>query len=252
MPASSSAMATTGFDAVEADVRGVRDPRAGVAVDGSAGHGREMRCSRRSRNAARPGPSSAMRARAWRRHAHADDSSHVLGAGPPPPPPACPPAMKRQQAQAPSHPEGAHALGPVELVGRQREEIDPQRLHVHRDLAGGLHGIGVDHGAAGPGQTGELETTGWIVPISLFACMSETTGAIWWNQGRRQHLAGDQAAGAHRQQGRLPSPAGERLQGVEDRLVLDPARNQVQPAGAARGPPRRREWRNCHSRCRCS
>src|SRR5262249_1032837 len=39
------------------------------------------------------------------------------------------------------------ALGPVDLVGRDAQQVDAHRLDVERHLAGGLHGVGVEQDA---------------------------------------------------------------------------------------------------------
>ena len=54
-----------------------------------------------------------------------------------------------REPHAAADPERADALGAVELVGRQRQQIHAERAHVHRHLADGLHGVGVEEGAAG-------------------------------------------------------------------------------------------------------
>ena len=48
--------------------------------------------------------------------------------------------------------EGPHARRPAELVPRQREQVDVERLHVDRQPAHGLAGVGVE---ADPGLTAE-------------------------------------------------------------------------------------------------
>ena len=48
----------------------------------------------------------------------------------------------------------AHALGAADLVGREGGRVHAELLHVERYLAQGLHGIGVEEGAALVGQFG--------------------------------------------------------------------------------------------------
>ena len=48
---------------------------------------------------------------------------------------------------AAAHIQRAHALRAVELVAGEREHVDIHRVHVDRDLAHGLHGVGVEEDA---------------------------------------------------------------------------------------------------------
>ena len=43
-----------------------------------------------------------------------------------------------------THPERADPLGPVELVRRERQQVDPERSGMHRDPPERLHRVGVD------------------------------------------------------------------------------------------------------------
>ena len=72
--------------------------------------------------------------------------------------------------------------------------------------------------------------TGWIVPISLLACITDTI-AVSSRQARLERLGADDAGRVDRQEGRPPAAAGEGLERDEHRLVLDGAGNQVPPPG---------------------
>ena len=50
------------------------------------------------------------------------------------------------------------ALRAVELVRRERQQIDAERLHVDGNLAGGLHGVGVKQRAARLGDRASCAT----------------------------------------------------------------------------------------------
>ena len=52
--------------------------------------------------------------------------------------------------------QGAPALGAADLVGREGSRIHAELLHIERHLAQGLHGIGVEEGAALVGQRRQL------------------------------------------------------------------------------------------------
>ena len=71
---------------------------------------------------------------------------------------------------------------------------------------------------------------GWIVPISLFACMTETS-AVSSVSAAFERFRLDDAGLVDRQQRGPPAAAGERLQRDQDRLVLDGGRDEVSPAG---------------------
>ena len=51
---------------------------------------------------------------------------------------------KLAQARAAANVERADALGRVEFVAGEGEQIDLQRVHVERNFPGGLHGVGVE------------------------------------------------------------------------------------------------------------
>ena len=63
---------------------------------------------------------------------------------------------ERLQFRAAPHEEDAHALRRVELVPRDGEQVHRHLLHVQRRLAGRLHGVRMDDGAAFLGDLGDL------------------------------------------------------------------------------------------------
>jgi hypothetical protein len=73
----------------------------------------------------------------------------------------------------PPYVERAHALGAIKLVRRNRREIDIVLDDVERDLADGLHRVGVEEHAALVAQRANL-AMGCSTPISLFAAMMVT------------------------------------------------------------------------------
>ena len=136
-----------GLDTVEADVGRVGHPPGRVAVDDGARHAGQdpgfetvpqARDVARSVLELRPGDAGG--------GAQPRDGRHVLGTRPATP--LLPAAGRgRDQPPAAPHPERAGALRPVELVGRQRQQIDAETLHVDRDLADRLHGVRVEQRA---------------------------------------------------------------------------------------------------------
>ena len=89
------------------------------------------------------------------RRATRHDAGHVLGAGAATTFLVAPVDEWHQRSPAPDV-ERAHALGRVELVGGEREEIDPEAVHVEVEEAGGLHGVGVNEDPARAGQPRDL------------------------------------------------------------------------------------------------
>ena len=136
-------------------------------VFGTRGAAAPFRC--RARHRREDAPSRADRAAPRRRapssrifcraqlggRAEPDDAGHVLGAGAAI---ALLPAAghERQQPHALAQPQRADAFRSVELVRRDRQQIDAQRLHVDRNLAGGLHRVGVKQRTVRLGDRGEL------------------------------------------------------------------------------------------------
>jgi hypothetical protein len=83
------------------------------------------------------------------------DPRHVLGAGA-----AAPlllaPGHRWQEANPAPNPDRPDPLWSIELVRRDREHVDAEGLHVHRNLPRRLHGVGVDKGASRTGDLGDL------------------------------------------------------------------------------------------------
>ena len=141
-----------------------------------------------------------------------------------------PPVMMRRQARAALDPQRAGALRAVELVRRQRQQVDAERPHVDRNLADRLHGVGVEQRAARVRERARAPAIGWIVPISLLACITDTS-AVSSRQARLERRPGGRCrsrrpAGASCVQPRRASA----LSVFEHRLVLDGAGDQVPAA----------------------
>ena len=199
-----------------------------------------MPCSSRSRSAAIRGAASA----AWAPGvlgggAHPGQRRDVLGAR------AAVALLaaagdERLQADAAADPQRAGALGPAELVGRNRQQVDAERADAHRQLARGLHGVGVEQrpvAAGDGGQVGHRLDRAYLV----IGVHDRYEGRAIGNQPTQGVGIGD-AAAAHRQDAQLEPPPGQRLGGLQHGFVLDRGDNQVPPArrleglgGAAQG-----------------
>ncbi len=111
---------------------------------------------------------------------------------------------------------------------RQRQQVDAERPDVHRDLAHRLHRVGVHQGPVLVGNRRErrdrLDGADFIVRV---------------HHGDERCVAGYGVAEAidrnnpcvvDREERRAPAAPGERLEGIEDRLVLDAAGDEMTPS----------------------
>ena len=158
---------------------------------------------------------------------HPDDPRYVLCARPPPPL-LLASSQRRQESKPAPNPDGADPLGPIELVGRNREHVDAEVFDVHWDLAGRLHRIGMDHGAALTGDLRQLGNRLHGADLVVRVHDGHERGVV--PEGRPQGIRRDDALVTHGQEGGLGASLGQCLEGVEDGFVLDCARNEV-PTG---------------------
>jgi len=143
-------------NAGEGDVQRVGQALLGVAVEHQAGHGvGEAPLQVVAQGGEVPRGLRQRFARQPRRLAKADYLRHVLGAGPQ--------AVllvgaeqNRFDGSAVSHVERTDALGSIELVAGERQQVDAERIDVERDLAGRLGRVGMHQAAVGARQPGDL------------------------------------------------------------------------------------------------
>jgi len=76
-------------------------------------------------------------------------------------------------ARLPPYPESADALGTVDLVARERGQVDLHLLDVEGHLAHALDRVHVKQTPFSR-VTSPSSAMGWTVPISLFASITET------------------------------------------------------------------------------
>ena len=223
-----------GLDRLEADVRRVRDARLAGAVDGGARHLREDRlleaiAQGRQPRAPRPSASSAASCAATPRPAMPGTFSvpaRRLRS-------CLPPVMDRGDAGAALDPQRAGSLRPVELVRGQRQQIDAERVDVHRDLADRLHGVGMEQRPALVRDARRARrSAGW--------CRSRCWRASPRRGRSRRVIAAASASGStmpggvDRQQGGRPAAPRQGLERVQHRLVLDAAGDRCRrPVGSS-------------------
>ena len=201
------------------------------AVDRGARHARRrMPASRRSRSAPTRAASAAIFAAASaRRDAQAGNRRHVLGAG-------APVALvlaagqDRLHPRAALDPQRAGALRAVELVRRQRQQIDAERADVDRDLADRLHRVGVHQRAA-------LVRDRARVRRSAESCRSRCSRASprrapCRRRWRRAARSGETTPDVIDRESVVRQPRrASALQRVQHRLVFDRARDQMPASG---------------------
>ncbi len=176
--------------------------------------------------------------------AEADDAGDVLSAG------AALTLMRTAEVhgaegEAAADEEGADAFGAVHLVGGEAEEIDAEGEDIDGDLADGLNGVGVDEGAGGMGEAGELgdglEDAGLVVgEHEADECLM---GAGVWGEGARERLGRDAAGGGDGKEGEVDAVVLKGFGRVKDGVVLDGGGDEVRAgrAGGAGGGGEREE-----------
>ena len=137
--------------------------------------------------------------------------------------------QNRRDARAALDPERAGALRAVELVRRERQQIDAERAHVDRNLRDRLHGVGVKERAARVRDPREIGHRLHRPDLVVGVHHRDERGLV--GQRRLEGLRRDDAGRVDREQGRRPAAARERLERGEDGFVLDRAGDQVPASG---------------------
>ena len=158
-----------------------------------------------------------------------DDGGQVFRAGAQPQLlPATP--QQRRKRRALAHVQRADAPGAVQLVAGQGQHIGVQRLHVHGDVAEGLHGVAVEGHPPPPGDGADLsrglERPGLVVG-QLYADQPRVRADGPLHR-RRVHPAG----AVRRHQRDLPA---QRPRRVQHRGVLDGRYHRVAAPGQRHG-----------------
>jgi hypothetical protein len=118
-------------------------------------------------------------------------------------------------------------------VRRKRQQVDAERLDVHWDLARRLNRVGVEHGAARPGQPRQFGD--WLNRPDLVVGVHHRHERCLIGQRLAQCVGRDDAALVDGQQRHLPAAAGERFQRIEHRFVLDAGGDEVPAVGDGQG-----------------
>ncbi len=112
----------------------------------------------------------------------------------------------------------ADALGAVDLVAGEREQVDVVRLHVDGDLADGLHGVGVEDDALLVAELADLGDGLDDADLVVRVHDADEDGLVV--HGALQVFDVDEAVGLHGQVGDAVAGLFEALAGVERGLVL--------------------------------
>ena len=123
------------------------------------------------------------------------------------------------------HPERADALGPVNLVTRERGHVDLHLLHVERHLADALHGVDVEQHTFFPRHLAELGDGLDRADLVVRQHHGDKDGLV--RDRLAQLLRGDPAELVRRQVVDLETLPLEPLGGIQRRLVLGADRDDV-------------------------
>jgi len=137
-------------------------------------------------------------------------------------------------------------FGRVELVARDREEIDAELVDLRRDLADRLGGVGVEQDAAlaGDGAHGLNRLDRPDLVVRVHDAHEDRSRC-----DRPAHVIGVDATGPiYVEVGDARTKALEKAGRLEDRGMLDRGRDDVVAASHAAGGGRRR-GRGCRPRC---
>ena len=148
---------------------------------------------------------------------HAHDGGDVLGTGPLVPLLCAAPDERLQRQPLPGI-QRADALGPVELVRGEGEQVDLLRLHVDEQMPRSLHRVGVEEHALLPANRADLRNG--LDGADLVVGVHDGHQAGILADGLCHLLRGDQAAAVHIQQCHVIALLFQLLQGVQHSVVL--------------------------------
>ena len=118
-------------------------------------------------------------------------------------------------------------------MGGHREQVDAEGPHVDGYLADRLHRVGVHQRAALVGDGGNLGNR--LDGPDLVVCVHDRDERGVVGHRLPDPVGRDDAPLVDRDQGRPPAAAGQGLEGVQDRFVLDGAGHEVAASGGLGG-----------------
>ena len=158
------------------------------------------------------------------RLAEAHDPGDVLGASPPPPL-VLAAVLHGDHLRALADEQSGHALGTVDLVTGERQEVDAEGVEVDRDLAEGLDGVHVKGDPALPRDLPDLarRLDGPDLGVGVHDGDQDGVGP----HGAPDGVGIDQAGGVDGEVGHLEAERLEVLARPQHRVVLDPRGDDV-------------------------
>ena len=154
-------------------------------------------------------------------------------------PPSWPaPWMQRLQPHAAADVQHAHPLRGVQLVPRHGQQIDAEFLHVQRQLARGLGGVGMQQHAFGPCESGDLPDGLQRADLVVGVHDADQIGPF---RDHLSHSVGiDAAAAVHRHDGDAAAEPLEEFARLGRGGMLHGADDDVRPAAQRPKTPRSR------------
>ena len=133
-------------------------------------------------------------------------------------------------------PERADALGAVDLVGGERDQVAGAERDRHPAEA--LDGVAEEAARRRHGRCGAISATGWITPISLLTSIAATR-PVSRPTARAEPVEIDEAVGADRQDLDVVAARAQPFERVEDAGMLGRQRDDPAPARRPSAP----SWR---------
>ena len=159
-----------------------------------------------------------LRAREFGGFAEANDSGNVFGAGA-----AVAFVMAavklRSERRAGADVERADALGAINFVRGDGEQIHAEVIHVERELAGGLHGVAVEVHIRFGGDAADFFDG--LNRAEFIVCVHHADENCFGAQRAANFFGIDDARAPDWHVGDVDALLFERLAGVEDRVMLD-------------------------------
>ena len=224
-----------GLDAVEADVGGVRDTRFANPVDRGAGdRAEDSLLEAIAKLLHTHGLRRQLASGKTRGNPQTRNGRNVLGAGAPVTF-VLAAGQDRVHSCAALDPQRAGSLRSIELVGRQREEIDAECSNIDGNLADRLHGVGVKHGVTlvrdGRQFRDRLNRANLVVRVHDRHEDGVIRLAGGWFEGLPQTVGRDNPCLVYRQERGAPPPSNKRPERVQDGFVLDSGRDEMTSPG---------------------
>ncbi len=132
-----------------------------------------------------------------------------------------------------AHVKRADAFGPVHLVGAERHQVDVIGLHIHRDLAEGLHGVAVEENVFFAADFTDLAHR--LDDADLVVCVHDADQHGVGGNRVAQFVQVQPAIWPRLEDGDATTRPGKPVGGVQDSFVLGGHGHEVRAAHAGGG-----------------